>query len=166
MRHEISIGSAFGKLTVIEQEGVSANGALMWKCCCECGSVKLYRSGRLRSGYSTGCGCSKGNNLKTHGLGKPPEYMVWWGMKNRCNRKQDKQYKNYGGRGIKVCERWENSFSSFIEDMGKRPFEKAQINRINNNGNYEPSNCEWTTQSENQKNRRVFRRKKNGTIDI
>jgi hypothetical protein len=154
MKLEIELGRRFGKLVVVRQEGYSANGGLKWACVCDCGTEKTYRSNRLLNGESVGCGCSKGANLKTHGLGKPPEYMVWWGLKNRCNRERDKCYHLYGARGITVCKRWKNSFAAFFEDMGSRPFPKAQIDRIDNDGNYEPGNCRWTTAKINSNNTR------------
>ncbi len=84
-----------------------------------------------------------------HGLIHTPEYCTWQGMKARCYNTNALNYHRYGGRGIKVCENWRNSFVLFLDDMGKRPFPKAQIDRINNDGNYEPLNCRWTTQKIN-----------------
>jgi hypothetical protein len=100
-------------------------------------------------------GCA-GQNSRT------PEYKVWCGMKQRCNYKGHTVYEFYGGRGIKVCERWENSFEAFLEDMGPRPSSKHSIERINGNGNYEPSNCGWSTDHEQNRNRRSNR---NFTVD-
>lgn len=85
---------------------------------------------------------------------KSKEYVAWIAMKSRCNTKSAKGYDDYGGRGIKVCKRWENSFQNFFEDMGTKPTEKHSLDRINVNGDYEPSNCRWATQSEQNKNRR------------
>jgi len=92
--------------------------------------------------------------LSMHGLSSLPEYGVWSHMKERCNNPQNKSYKNYGGRGIKVCERWEKSFLYFFQDMGKRPSNKHEIDRIDNDGNYEPDNCRWTTRLSNARNKR------------
>ena len=88
-------------------------------------------------------------NPEKHGMKKTPEYKVWCDMKSRCNNIKHKSYPRYGGRGITVCERWINSFTAFLEDMSKRPFPKAQIDRIDNDGNYEPNNCKWATHAEN-----------------
>ncbi len=87
--------------------------------------------------------------LERHGKMETPEYITWQDMKARCYNKNHNYYKYYGGRGITVCERWRNSFLTFLEDMGKRPFPEAQIDRLNNDGNYEPGNCRWTTGIEN-----------------
>ena len=90
-----------------------------------------------------------------HGKGALPEYGVWKDMKRRCYSPNRKQYKDYGGRGITVCERWRHSFLAFLSDMGERPFLKAQLDRINNDGNYEPQNCRWTTRKVNIRNGRA-----------
>lgn len=93
----------------------------------------------------------KSKNEK-HGMTKTSEYQVWAGMKARCYNKKNKRYSRYGGRGITVCGRWFNSFLTFLEDMGNKPFPKAQIDRIDNDGNYSPDNCQWTTCKENIRN--------------
>lgn len=101
-------------------------------------------------------------NYEKHGKRNIPEYDVWHAMKDRCHSPKNKYYHRYGGRGIKVCLRWRKSFSNFYKDMGPRPFPGAQIDRINNDGNYEPSNCRWTTRAENMRNRPLMRRSKTG----
>jgi len=88
---------------------------------------------------------------KMHGMSKSPEYRSWKAMKNRCYRKSHRSYYRYGGRGITVCDRWRNSFVSFYEDMGQRPFPKAQLDRINNDLGYSSENCEWATNQENSR---------------
>lgn len=90
---------------------------------------------------------------RNHGQSETPEYRVWGCMKTRCYNKKTRSYKHYGGRGITVCKRWLHSFKAFYQDMGPKPFKKAQIDRINNDGNYEPSNCRWVTITENRRNR-------------
>ena len=92
--------------------------------------------------------------IEMHGKSDEPEYQIWANMKDRCYRKTHHGYKNYGGRGIKVCDRWRNSFKTFYKDMGLRPFPEAQIDRIDNEGNYEPLNCRWTTRKTNSRNSR------------
>ena len=94
-----------------------------------------------------------GTENELHGMAHASEYRVWANMKNRCFNKNHKAYKYYGERGITVCSRWRNSFKSFFADMGLKPFPKAQIDRINNDGNYEPGNCRWNTASINCRNR-------------
>lgn len=88
-----------------------------------------------------------------HGLSHLPEYAVWKAMRYRCNDSRSGDFPRYGGRGISVCDRWENSFEDFLADMGERPFPKAQIDRIENDGNYEPGNCRWTTAKVNANNK-------------
>jgi len=90
-----------------------------------------------------------------HGMVNTPEHSSWRHMKSRCNNKNNIGYKNYGGRGITVCDRWQNSFLLFFKDMGLKPFPRAQIDRIDNNGNYEPNNCRWVSNLENSQNRRT-----------
>lgn len=100
--------------------------------------------------------------LEYHGMRATSEYSTWRGMKKRCNDINNKSYDSYGGRGITVCDRWQNSFLSFYEDMGKRPFLEAELDRKENDGNYEPGNCRWVTKTVNANNKRNT--KKNKTI--
>lgn len=88
-----------------------------------------------------------------HGMHKTSEYKTWQNIKARCYNKKRKGYKNYGQKGITVCERWEKSFVAFLKDMGYKPFSEAQIDRIDNDGNYEPDNCHWVTAAENSRNK-------------
>lgn len=90
-----------------------------------------------------------------HGKYGTPEYWTWHDMKARCLNAKDTAYKNYGARGIKICDKWKKSFTAFYEDMGEKPFPKAQIDRINNDNDYEPKNCRWTTNKENSRDRRT-----------
>jgi hypothetical protein len=119
---------------------------------CECGVIKTIDYYSLKNGLTKSCGCDKKPNLK-HSLSKSREYNSWNGMKIRCNNTNHKQYKDYGGRGITVCPEWLNSFEQFYKDMGPRPIGKT-LDRINNNKGYEPSNCKWSTYSEQAKNKR------------
>ena len=143
------IGQRFGKLVIINiLAGVGCTKAL---CKCDCGTEKEIIMGNILSGKSRSCGCVH----KTHGLTNTSTYKIWAKMKNRCSSEKTKSYKNYGGRGIFVCERWDK-FENFLEDMGERP-PSLELDRINNDGPYSPDNCRWTTRKENGRNRRTNR---------
>jgi len=147
-------GQKFGRLFV-----ACYYGSRKWLCACECGKDKAIYSYDLKSGHTKSCGCLRqettGNKLKTHGLSnKIPEYESWKGMKKRCANPKDKEYRNYGDRGIKVCDRWLNSFKSFYADMGSKPSPSHSIDRIDVDGNYEPSNCRWATPKQQRNNQR------------
>lgn len=146
-------GHVFGRLTVIERNGISREGQAAWRCLCECGTTKTIAGYSLRRGDSASCGHPRHRNpRKTHGLSGTNIYDVWRGIKKRCENKTNKNYHNYGGRGISLCERW-HSFAAFHEDMGPRP-NGYTLDRINNNGNYEPGNCRWTTWAVQAQNKR------------
>ena len=126
------------------------------ECRCDCGDVRVYRLYSLRNGNTRSCGClSEESGRHAHGGSYLPEYGVWCGLRSRCLNPNDTAWKYYGGRGIKVCDRWERSFEAFFADMGKRPSNKHSIDRFpNNNGNYEPGNCRWATAKEQARNTR------------
>ena len=111
----------------------------------------------LTKGHTTSCGCIRYARLKEsltkHGQSKTNTFRTWIAMRQRCGDKKNKRYKDYGGRGIAVCDRWEESFINFSKDMGNQP-DGHVIDRIDNNGNYEASNCRWVTQRQSQRNRR------------
>jgi hypothetical protein len=152
-------GKKCGRLTVLEHAGSKSN-QVMWRCKCECGSNVVVRGNDLRAGYTTSCGCvsvEKAANLnRTHGMSqKGGAYTSWLNMIQRCCNPNNKKYEQYGGRGIKVCDRWK-SFEAFYQDLGLRP-KGYSIERIDVNGNYEPSNCKWLPFFEQSKNRRTTR---------
>jgi len=164
----------FGKLTVIKFLGDDEYGNKQWLCKCDCGVEKSILSGSFKRGLTKSCGCLHKEIMKevktTHGYAnknnKSVEYLTWASMLDRCRNKNNKSYKNYGGRGIEVCDRWTNSFENFLEDMGKRPSNKHSIDRINVNDNYEPNNCRWATTYEQSINRRMFKNNKSGYVGV
>ena len=155
-------GRRFGKLIVIsETTNRSGSGNLLWLCKCDCGCTKAVISASLRSGATTSCGCY-GNEMLAkyrtkHGKcprsGRIPEYQIWDAMIQRCTNPNQSQYHDYGGRGIKVCERWMR-FEVFLEDMGYRPSKNHTLDRIDNDGDYEFANCKWRTRDKQSRNRR------------
>ena len=149
------IGNKFGKWLVLEVAN-DGSGTSSLLCQCQCGNQVIIRATHLRNGRNQCYECFKIqriSNLTTHGLTHKKEYQVWLTMKMRCHNPKRPQYKWYGSRGIKVCDRWLNSFENFYKDMGDRPH-GYQIDRINNDGDYSPNNCRWVTPKENNDNRR------------
>lgn len=147
-------GQRFGKLTA-----VSCAGKGRWVCLCDCGGSSLSSVGNLRSGNSRSCGCEKraalGRSTTTHGKSGTPTQRIWKSMRQRCLNPSSKRYKDYGGRGIKVCERWA-LFANFLADMGERP-EGLSLDRRNNGGDYTPDNCYWATAAQQASNTRQNR---------
>lgn len=149
-------GNKYGLLTVEKCDGRTKSGDSMWLCRCECGNPTTVARGDLRKEYggTKSCGCAK----KTAGGGHDtPEYVSWKEMKRRCYNRQYRDYHLYGGRGITVCERWKKSFPNFLKDMGLKPFSSATVDRIDNDGSYEPGNCRWATALEQSHNSRKAR---------
>lgn len=149
----------FGRLLVIERVWAGNSGQALWKCSCDCGKETNILGDNLRRGKQISCGCYLAERRTTHGAtvgGKRSlEYQSWSEMRRRCSDTKTDYYEDYGGRGIAVCERWVHSFENFLEDMGKRPSRRHSIDRIYNDGDYEPSNCRWSTGSEQMMNQRL-----------
>lgn len=164
-RPRVNAGERFGRLVALER--VSAPGAhsVAWMCRCDCGSTTRVASSSLRSGNATSCGCrqrelagAQGRSNATHGHSRhhqpTPTYRSWSSMLARCTNPSDHAWADYGGRGIRVCDRWRESFEAFLADMGERPEGKTLDRFPNCDGNYEPGNCRWATDLEQQNNRR------------
>lgn len=152
-------GQKFNRLTVIKRAGIAKDGHVLWRCRCDCGSECVVFRGNLLKGNTQSCGClnselSAGRNRVHRGFGTRL-YNIWGGMKQRCKNQNSDKYEWYGGRGIKVCNDWQKFIPFRDWALANGYTDALTIDRIDNDGNYEPENCQWITQSENSRKARL-----------
>lgn len=151
-------GQIFGRLQVLSYAGSDKRGKAQWNCKCECNKEVIRSSSNLKRGLTTSCGNHRQGINAKHSMSDSSEYEIWSGMIKRCTNPNNKSYARYGGRGVKVCQRWLESFKNFYADMGDRPSSLHTLDRKENGGDYTPDNCRWATQKEQQRNRGNNRR--------
>ena len=167
------VGNKYGRLTVVDAAGRNSNRTVVWQCRCDCGVLTKSTGADLKRGHKKSCGCFAKEKAAIgivsrstkHGKKWTLAYKSWEGIIQRCTNTNCKKYPDYGGRGIKVCDRW-RKFEEFSQDMGERPSKMHSIGRIDNDGNYEPGNCRWELPGQQSKNQRINSRNKTGTPGV
>lgn len=161
MNAEIDLtGMRFGRLVAVKRAGHHVSPSrkqILWECVCDCGNKLIVQRSSLRSGNTSSCGCNyafAGKARRTLRHENVTEYNTLKRIIQRCENKNSQDFYLYGARGIKVCDIWKKSFEAFLSDMGKRPSENHSIDRIDCNGDYSPTNCKWSTPTEQSRNRR------------
>lgn len=162
------LGKRYGRLVVIGDTEKHRGDSSLWICKCDCGKTIQVTADNLQRGKTKSCGCLKkeveksGNNSRKHGMSGSRLYIIWCDMKQRCFNSNQKGYKDYGGRGITICDEWKDSFEEFRDWALSHGYsDELTIDRINNDGNYEPDNCRWATMAEQNQNKRNVKRRKN-----
>jgi hypothetical protein len=152
--HDLS-GMVFGSLRVMRRGTAGPSSQVRWECLCACGEITTVIAANLTRGHTVSCGCRRvlAPNRRTHGMTRTPTYRSWVAMRRRCSDQDYIEFHLYGGRGIKVCDRWNDSFEAFLADMGERP-DGRTLDRVDPDGDYAPDNCRWATASEQARNRR------------
>lgn len=158
------IGKRFGRLVVVRFAWKSNSENSYWECRCDCNNTTTVYGGSLRSGETKSCGCLRKETHTTHGMYETPTYRTWADMIRRCNNPKAENYKDYGGRGIKVCGRW-LKFENFFEDIGVRPV-GLTLERKNNELGYSTENCCWATKTQQARNQRIFKNNKTGVRGV